>query len=226
MKYFVIIASFLLVFGFTNVAEAIYHADRVVDEEKREEAEQIRAERVETMEERAENIEERVENVEVRTEERTERIEERRIKLEERRLDRVNELVDRIFNSFKTVSDRFGNVSDKLSTKIDQLEERGLDMEGAKVLLEEADAQLAVTLDMIVSAQQNLEEALDGEITRGTIKDVVSAVRESIKETHAAYKAVIQEIKDGIGKAISDRESNGGEEKDDDEEEVEVEDEE
>jgi chromosome segregation ATPase len=178
-------------------------------EERKDNMENLREERQASMEERREmiqarfedrkeelktRIEERKSNLEARREEMLQNKEERRAKLGEERKERVGELFDRMFLGFSNAAERLSDIQNRIADRISQLEEDGVDVGEAQSLLETANSLLDDTVAEIEAIQAELDEAIEGEISKEYINELVSSAKESIRATHAAYRAVIAEI--------------------------------
>jgi chromosome segregation ATPase len=170
-----------------------------------ENLEEVRLERAATIEEREVAREERAEKRQNRIEKRRQELEARRqemisnrearkAELSEERKEKVKGLFDRMFSGFANTADRLSGISERLAAKISQLESEGVDVNEALSVLETADNLLEDTLAEIEAVQTELSEAIEGEITKEYVRELVSGAKESIRATHEAYRAVISEI--------------------------------
>jgi chromosome segregation ATPase len=152
----------------------------------------------ENREERRENIQNRIEerkaDLQSRREEMLANREVRRARLTEARKERVQGLFENMFNGFANAAGRLDEIHERISAKIDELEESGVDVGEANSLLETAKGLLDDTIAEIEAVQTEIDEAVEGEITKEYIRELIAGAKESIRATHEAYRAVIAEI--------------------------------
>lgn len=167
-------------------------------DERQENIVERRAEFQARVAERRENIQNRVaerrENLAARREEMLANREARKTRLTEARKERVEGLFDQMFMGFANAAGRLDDIHERIAARIDELEEAGEDVGEANSLLETAESLLNDTVAEIEAVQDELDEAVEGEISSEYVRELVASAKESIRATHAAYRAVIAEI--------------------------------
>jgi uncharacterized phage infection (PIP) family protein YhgE len=139
-------------------------------------------------------IEERKSRLQARREEMLKNQETRKAKLSDERKERVEKLFDNMFMGFANASERLFDVQNRLEAKVSELEEANQYVDEANSLLDTAESLLNDTVTEIEAIQTELNEAVEGEITKEYIRELVAEAKESIRATHEAYRAVIAEI--------------------------------
>jgi hypothetical protein len=137
---------------------------------------------------------ERKTELQTRREKMRENNEVRRTLLKEDRQERVVGLFEKMFTGFSSAADKLSEVHERLSVKISKLSDEGVDVKEAESQLETAGSLLDDTLLEIDAVKAELNEAIEGEITKEYVSELVSGAKESIRSTHDAYKSVISEI--------------------------------
>jgi len=174
-------------------------------ENREEHQNEVQANNAERRSEMQANQEIRREEIKSRIEERKNQIEERRAemlankearrtKLNEERKNRVQGLFNNMFSGFENAANSLDGISERLSAKISDLESGEADVSETLSILETADSLLADTIAEIEVVKNELNEAVEGEITKEYVQELVAGAKESIRDTHEAYRAVISEI--------------------------------
>jgi chromosome segregation ATPase len=139
-------------------------------------------------------IEERKQNLETRRAEMLANLEARKTQLTDQRKERVEGLFNNIFTGLSNAASRFESVHERIDSRITELEDAGEYIGEARSLLDTAESLLNDTVAEIEAVQTELDEAIEGEITKEYVRELVEDIKESIKATQEAYRAVIAEI--------------------------------
>lgn len=114
--------------------------------------------------------------------------EERKVRFEAEQRKRVQESFNHMFSGFENAAKRLEGIGNKIQINLDNLEAEGFDILDAQASLDQADGLLESTTSEIESVKETLANAINEEISKEFIIDLVSDAKESIKSTHNAYK--------------------------------------
>lgn len=123
---------------------------------------------------------------------------ERKVQFADERKERVAFALGNIFRRFENVEDKMLNAGQRISSALAEMEAEGIDVSEAATALELAEESLDLTMSEFDAVKEKIEEALEEEVSREFIHDLIYGLKESVKGTHAAYRNVINIVKEII----------------------------
>jgi hypothetical protein len=122
--------------------------------------------------------------------------EERKLRLDDAKKDRINERINNISGKFDGAVARMEGFDKKLGTAIAKFKEKGSNTSSAESLLVTARESLTNVKSDIAAFLEKTKTIVEGdEVSRLALKEEVEVVIQSIKDTHAAYVAVVVELR-------------------------------
>lgn len=172
--------------------DEVEEENRLMSENRENRREEVRV----LIEKRRSEIQTEVENkreeirkmIENRKSEMIKNQEERKVRFEAEQRERVQESFNHMFGGFENAAKRLEGIGDKIQINLDNLEAEGFDILDAQISLDQADGLLESTTSEIESVKETLANAINEEISKEFIIDLVSDAKESIRSTHEAYK--------------------------------------
>ncbi len=174
------------------------------DRDRMELRAELRAEGTTTAEMKREEVRER-------QKEQLEKREERQEELAERTKERIHTFLERTLARFDAAIERLEDVADRIQSRIDKLDERDLDVSVAENLLAEARLNIGEASDAVLTAEIEIETALNSDNPREALAEIKTffiEAREAIKDAHQSLIAVITELKQGTLKLEARSETN------------------
>lgn len=161
--------------------------------------------RADRMEERQAKLSERKADREAKLSERKEKLEEKRlarekkfsdkkIKLEEKRKERVEKLGEKTSTVLAKLADKVEKSAERVRAAIKKAEERGKDASKAEDFLKIGDAKLKEATDAIEKLEASIEDLIDGEFTHKEFRDLITPIREDIREAKKAYSDALSSV--------------------------------
>lgn len=161
-------------------------------------------------------IEDRQERLENRKVEIQERMEDRGVHLDERKQDRIKNFIEIIFNRFTAATERLDGLSERIQNRIDKFEERGVDVTEPQNLLDEATVLIDSLISDIRSVKDDLGASLEENPSREEIREVITGLKDKLKEAHATLVESIRSLKslgnNGREEGVDNNEEEEGEE--------------
>lgn len=105
--------------------------------------------------------------------------------------EKVRTILDNIFNKFNAQLGKLSGVDSKISIKINALEKSGVNVSAAKTQYAIAKASLDKTTAEVMAIRMVLTEQITINTSKGTFRDLVKKVEESMKTTGKEYNKII-----------------------------------
>lgn len=145
-----------------------------------------------------------------------EKKEERKKNLNEKTKERILAYTERIIKRLNIALDRFEKIAERVDSRISKLEEkfsddRGIDLSGAKVLLNVANEKIAEARNNISSIRDLATNAINTDNPKESFTEVQKFIKsaiDSLKDAHRALVEAIKAVKAGVGAPSSNTTTN------------------
>ena len=154
--------------------------------------------------------EERLASSTARFEARQEKIasstEARKARLEDKFKTGVSNKIAKVVDRLGDAINRIKSIDTRVAAYIAKLKTKNIDTSKAETLLVDAQAKLATATQNVSTLQSSVSSVLSGTIstsTKATIKTKIADVQKSVKDAHAAYVTVTENLKSDTGEVAT-----------------------
>lgn len=127
-------------------------------------------------------------------------------KYQEQRQTRIAAYMEKMINRFNAAATRLETLANRLDSHLTNLETKKVDTIEARALLVIAKTKIQVAKDSIILIQPTTDSALqsiDMKAAFDSVKQIIAATQQTLKDVHAALVDVINSIKPGLNKTAT-----------------------
>lgn len=142
--------------------------------------------------------------VESRKAELEEKREAKRVELTEKRKERIRAYAEKVIARFMAAVERLEKLSERITERIAKMEEGGVDLSEAKLLLEDANAEIREARAQIDFAINTIPSILQNDNPKEifeSVREALNKAKESIKSAHRGLVEVIKNIKNSVSQS-------------------------
>lgn len=128
----------------------------------------------------------------------TARFEERKARLEDKFKTGVSNKIAKVVDRLGDAITRIKSIDTRIVAHIAKLKAKNIDTSKAETLLVDAQAKLSTATQNVTTLESSVNSILTGNIstsTKATVKAKIASVQKSVKDAHAAYVTVTENLK-------------------------------
>ena len=131
----------------------------------------------------------------------TARFEAQKIRLEDKFKTGTSNKIAKVVDTLGSAISRIKSIDERIVAYISKLKAKNIDTSKVETLLVDAQAKLATATQNVTTLQSSVDSVLSGSIstsTKATIKTKIANVQKSVKDAHAAYIKVTENLKSDV----------------------------